>query len=158
MKKCKVIKWCHIQSQSHGKHIRIGVSIGFFYPSSNSKFETSSSYWRHRSKGQLSLERIRQLLLCWVVHLSRLRTKPTKWHVRRAKTQISLGFLHADSEDSNQIGRMPRLIWVFTGRTCHFVGFVMRRLTYVSQNTNSVVVVVLCLSSQISHMFVKLLY
>ena len=23
---------------------------------------------------------------------------------------------------------MPRLIWVFAGRTCHFVGFVMRRL------------------------------
>ena len=37
-------------------------------------------------------------------------------------------FLYADSEDSNQTGRMPRLIWVFTGRTSHFVGFVMRRL------------------------------
>ena len=55
--------------------------------------------------------------------------------VRPAKTQISLGirpvwsesslcaqwvakdpsFLHADSEDSDQIGRMPRLIWVFAG-------------------------------------------
>ena len=32
------------------------------------------------------------------------------------------------SEDADQTGRMPRLIWVFTGRTCHFVGFVMRRL------------------------------
>ena len=57
-------------------------------------------------------------------------TKPTKWSVRPAKTQISLGirtvrsessqyaqwlakdpsFLHADSEDSDQTGRMPRLI------------------------------------------------
>ena len=37
-------------------------------------------------------------------------------------------FLHADSEDSDQTGRMPRLIWVFPGRTCHFVGFVMRQL------------------------------
>ena len=57
--------------------------------------------------------------------------------VRPAKTQISLGirpvwsesslcaqwvakgpsFLHADSEDSAQTGRMPRLIWVFAGRT-----------------------------------------
>ena len=65
-----------------------------------------------------------------------------------AKTQISLGicpvwsesslgtqwvakdlsFLHADSEDSDQTGRMPRLIWVFVGCTCHFVCFVMRRL------------------------------
>ena len=54
-----------------------------------------------------------------------------------AKTQISLGirpvwsesslcargvakdpmFLHADSEDSDQTGRIPRLIWVFAGRT-----------------------------------------
>ena len=67
-----------------------------------------------------------------------------------AKTQISLGirpvwsesslwaqwvakdqsFFHVDSEDSDQTGRMPTLIWVFAGRTCHFVGFVMRRLNF----------------------------
>ena len=35
-------------------------------------------------------------------------------------------FLHADSEDSDQTGRMPRLILVFAGRTDHFVGFEMR--------------------------------
>ena len=33
------------------------------------------------------------------------------------------------SEDTDQTGRMPRLIWVFAGRTDNFVGFVMRRLT-----------------------------
>ena len=63
--------------------------------------------------------------------------KTNKVAVRPAKTQISLGtrkvwsesslcaqwvakdpsFLHADSEDSDQTGRMPRLIWVFAGRT-----------------------------------------
>ena len=57
--------------------------------------------------------------------------------LRLAKTQISLGirpvwsesllctqwvakdpsFLHADSEESDQTGQMPRLIWVFAGRT-----------------------------------------
>ena len=37
-------------------------------------------------------------------------------------------FLPADSEDSDLTGWMRRLIWVFAGRTCHFVGFVMRRL------------------------------
>ena len=59
--------------------------------------------------------------------------KPTM-SVRPAKTQITLGirpvwsessqwtakdprFLHADSEDSDQTGRMPRLIFVFAGRT-----------------------------------------
>ena len=72
--------------------------------------------------------------------LSHLMTKQTKWHVRQAKTQVSLGirpfwseyspcaqwvakdpsFLHEDSEDSDQ-----------TGRTCHFVCFVMRRLISV---------------------------
>ena len=36
--------------------------------------------------------------------------------------------LHADSEDSDQTGRMTRLTRVFAGRTDHFVGFVMRRL------------------------------
>ena len=81
-------------------------------------------------------------------HLSRLMTKPIKWHVRPAKTQISQGicpvwsesslwaqwvakhpsFLHADSEGSDQTVTMPRLIWVFAGRTLHFVGFVMRWL------------------------------
>ena len=64
-------------------------------------------------------------------------TKPTKWHMRPAKTQISLGIRPvwsesslcafrnigslatdwAHSEDSDQTGRMPRLIWVFAGRT-----------------------------------------
>ena len=61
--------------------------------------------------------------------------------MRPAKTQISLGirpvwsefllcaqwvakdpsFLHADGEDSDQTGRMPRLIRVFAGRTRHFL-------------------------------------
>ena len=68
--------------------------------------------------------------------VSRNMTKPTKWHVRQAKSQVSLdvradwpesslsawrriGSLAtqwAHSEDSDQIGRMPRLIWVFARR------------------------------------------
>ena len=63
--------------------------------------------------------------------------KTNKVPMCTTKTQISLGihpvwsesslcahwvakdpsFLHADSEDSDQIGRMPTLIWVFAGRT-----------------------------------------
>ena len=81
-------------------------------------------------------------------------TKPTKWHVRLPKTQISLGirpvwsefslcakwaandpsFLRADIEDCDQTGRMPRLIWVFAGRTCHFVGFIMRWLIWTASS------------------------
>ena len=81
-----------------------------------------------------------------ILQLSHLMTKPTKWHVRPTKTQISLGIppvwsgsslstrrklgslaTHwAHSEDSDQTGRMPRLIWVFAGHTpfcwfCHEV-------------------------------------
>ena len=66
--------------------------------------------------------------------------KPTNRPVCPAKTQISLGILpvcsesslcaqwvakgpsfhHEESEDSDQTERMPRLIWVFAGRTSHF--------------------------------------
>ena len=80
--------------------------------------------------------------------MSRPMIKPTQWHVRPAKTQISLGIrpvwsesslsawrklgslaIHwAYSENSDQTGRIPRLIWVFAEHTCHFVGFVTRRL------------------------------
>ena len=69
--------------------------------------------------------------------MSRLMTKPTKWPVRPAKTQLNLdirpvwsesslsawrkiGALAAHwahSEDSDQTERMPRLIRVFAGRT-----------------------------------------
>ena len=75
--------------------------------------------------------------------LSCLVKKPTKWHVHPAKTQISLGIRPvwsesslsawrklwslashwAHSKDSDQTGRMPRLIWGFAGRIYHFVGF-----------------------------------
>ena len=78
--------------------------------------------------------------------LSRLMTKPTKWLCAQRRLSSALAsaqsdqsslcvqwvakntsFPHADSEDSDQTGRMPRLIWGFAGRTCHFAGFVMRR-------------------------------
>ena len=71
--------------------------------------------------------------------------------VHTAKSQISLGihsvwsesvlcaqrvakdpwFHLADSEDFDQTGRMPRLIWVFAGHTRQFVGFVMRQFIYI---------------------------
>ena len=35
-----------------------------------------------------------------------------------------------DSEDSDKTGWMHRLIIVFAGHTCHFVGFVMLWLNY----------------------------
>ena len=79
-----------------------------------------------------------------------LMSNRNKMTERPAKTQISLGIrpvwsassmcaqwlakdpslLQMDSKDSNQTRQMPRLIWVFGGCTCHFVGFVMRWLTW----------------------------
>ena len=76
-------------------------------------------------------------------HLSRIMTKPTKWHVCPTKTQVSLGVrpvwsesllsawrsiellatCWAHSEGSDQTGQMPRLIWVFTGRERSFCWF-----------------------------------
>ena len=102
--------------------------------------------------------------------MSRIMTKPTKWPVRPAKPQISLdihsvwsesslcahwvakdpSFLQADSEDSDQTGRMPRLIWVFAGCTGHFVGFVMMRLIYqdtVADTTGDKELLSICPSS-----------
>ena len=75
-------------------------------------------------------------------------TKSTKRPGCPAETQISLGvcpvwsesslsawrnigpltIYWAHSGDSDQTGQMPRLIWVFAGRTCHFFGFVLQRL------------------------------
>ena len=103
-----------------------------------------------------------QLGLTWNVplrifkkNMSRLMTKPTKWHLRPAKTQISLGtrqvwsksllcapridkdlmLLHADSEASDQTGQMPRLIRVFAGCTsfcwfCHEAAHMINLYAY----------------------------
>ena len=75
-------------------------------------------------------------------------------HTQSVKTQISLGicpvwsesllsahwvakvqrFLYGYTEDSDQTGQMSSLIRVFTGRTGHFVGFVMLRLFLIFIN------------------------
>ena len=48
--------------------------------------------------------------------------------VVRMKKAWVLSYLLSTSEDSDQTGRMPRLIWFFAGHTGNFVVFVMRRL------------------------------
>ena len=54
-----------------------------------------------------------------------MSVRPAKIQIRPVWSESSLcaqwvakgpSFLHADSEDSEQTGRMPRLIWVFAGR------------------------------------------
>ena len=47
--------------------------------------------------------------------------------------------LQADSADSDQTGRMPKLIWVFAGRTDHFVGFAMPWLNFPIETTSETI-------------------
>ena len=44
-----------------------------------------------------------------------------------------------ESEDSDQTGRMPRLILVISGCTCHFVGFVMHWLNFLPEMQDCVI-------------------
>ena len=130
---------------------RIHLGPDELYTTDTKDFKKTHKHGTAKPIKMLDMERY------WIcpLHLSCLMTKPTKWSVHPAKTQISLGicpvwsessmctqsvaikdlsFLHADSEDSDQTGRMPRLIWVFAGRTCHFIGFVMRWLIFFSHS------------------------
>ena len=71
-------------------------------------------------------------------------TKPTKCMCAQrrlrsawasAQSDQSLRCLGAPRDDSDQTGWMPRLIWVFAGRTYHFIGFVTMRLNSLSQSS-----------------------
>ena len=52
-------------------------------------------------------------------------------------------FLHVDSKDSDQTGRMPRLICLRWAHT-HFVGFVMSRLTWTLKRCPSMIKGIYC--------------
>ena len=86
---------------------------------------------------------------CVCYYMSRDMTKPTKWLcAQRSSDQpghpsslIRLGAMRSmgslgpnvsscGQQNSDQTGRMPRLIWVFAWTHSHFVGFVMSRLIY----------------------------
>ena len=96
--------------------------------------------WSHITEGRIVhhsldfIETTEYKELKYAKQISRLMTKPTKWHVHQPslirgfavsmKKAWVLSYQLSASEDSDQNGRMPRLIWVFAGRTCYFVGFV----------------------------------
>ena len=60
-------------------------------------------------------------------YMSRSTTKPTSLSTWRNIGSLSTQWVH--SEDSDQTRQMPRLIWVLTGLTGNFVGFVVLWLT-----------------------------
>ena len=63
-----------------------------------------ATHWAHVAK-----------TLVWLYIMSWQRERESSLCVQWVAKDPS--FLHADSEDSDQTGRMPRLIWVFAGRT-----------------------------------------
>ena len=66
---------------------------------------------------------------CWFCHEAAhfvLHGEAQSRKMFRPLHVILLVFMQTAKTD--QTGWMHRLIWVFAGRTCHFVGFVMRRL------------------------------
>ena len=103
-----------------------------------------ASPWKKVVITKVTISQEPSLVTHTIIELPHDKTK-TKWHVRPVKTQIILGicrvwsepllcaqwvakdpcFLQMDSKVSDQTGWMPRLIWVFTGCTGHFVGFVV---------------------------------
>ena len=92
--------------------------------------------------------------------MSRDTKQNNKVTVSPAKTQISLGirpvwsesslcaqwvakdprFPHADSEDSDQTGRMPRLIWVFAGHTLNLLVLSCRDSFWLSTSCYTIIV------------------
>ena len=81
-----------------------------------------SASWQNQQNGMCAQRRFRS---AWAIHpVWSESSLCTQWVAKDPR------FLHADSEDSDQTGRMPGLICVFAGGTCRFVGFVMRRLIW----------------------------
>ena len=79
---------------------------------------------------------IRKWRSSWLKELEPPHNKTNKMTMCLVKTLISLGIFSVWSVFAvHWMGRtqaffMPRLIWVFAGGTCHFVGFVMRWLIF----------------------------
>ena len=91
--------------------------------------ESSLSTWRIH--GSLAIHCAHsEDSFCWFCHFVGTRPVWSESSLCAQRVVKDPSILHADSEDSDQTGRMPRLIWVFAGCTSRFVGFGMRRLKY----------------------------
>ena len=93
----------------------------FFFFISQHKW---AALWQNQQNGMCAQRRLRS---AWASAQSD-QSSLAAWRKLR-----SLATHWAHSEDSDQTGQMPKLIWVFAGGTCHFVDFVTRRLK--SENT-----------------------
>ena len=109
-----------------------------------------NSKWLHDNLSSNTLSQLFNTII-----ISQSMTKPTKWPVRPAKTPICLGIHRVWPESSlsavvnyslsaqrrlwsdwaSKTGRMPRLIWVFAGRTGHFDGFCHAAAHFINMTT-----------------------
>ena len=63
---------------------------------------------------------------------------PSVWSESSLSAWRKIGYLATHwvhSKDTDQAGRITRLIWLFVVRMCYFVGFVMLRLIFISRRT-----------------------
>ena len=98
-----------------------------FFPHVYSARQGQTTHW-----GQKFYDNREAFSLCpYVASFKMIFSKSDFIHIFVAKDPR---FLQADSKDSDQTGRIPRLIWVFAGHTCHFVGFVMMCSLYNCSN------------------------
>ena len=101
--------------QNHGWHL---LHKGW-------QFLNWAATWQNQQNGMCAQRRLRS---AWASAQSDQESSLSAQWVAKDPS-----FHNADSEDSDQTGQMPRLIWVFARMICHFIGFVMRRLNYLPE-------------------------
>ena len=86
--------------------------------------------WRNKQNYPLIITKYPSYLFHFLCAQRRLRSAWASAHSDQSlhcPLIEQLRSLHADSEDSDQKGRMHSLIWIFTRHIGHFIGFVMLR-------------------------------
>ena len=74
--------------------------------------------WAEARQNQLNdLSAQRRLSSVWASAQPEQSSQCAQWVANDPK------LLHTDSEDSDQTGQIPKLIWIFAGHSGHFVGF-----------------------------------
>ena len=77
-----------------------------------------AAFWQNQQIGMCSQRRLRS---AWA-------SAQSDQSLRCALSGLGIQAFFKWTAKTDQTGWMPGLIWVFAGRTCHFVGFVMMRL------------------------------
>ena len=109
----------HYQTSACEKHVTYHVR----FPTINHKYIITN--WAAAWQNQQNDVRPAKTLISLGIHPVWSESSLSAW-----RSPGSLAILRVHSEDSDQTGWMPRLIWVFAGRTGHIVGFVMLRLNF----------------------------